>query len=270
MQFRDVHALDARTAWLLSAGPGDQSRVYRTDDGGESWALQWTNPEPDGFYDCLAFWDSARGLLYGDAVNGEVRVLRTENGGSTWWLLPRSGLPDALPSEGGFAASGTCVTTQAGGRAWIAAGNAARARVFHTDDYGVTWNVADVPVVAGEAAGLTSVSMLDEHVGTAFGGDLALADARSDNVARTTDGGRTWTALPRLQMLGAAYGGVHIPGTGGEALLVVGPGGADASLDGGWTWHTVDGRAWWGIGSAGALATWIVGPRGRIARVRFR
>lgn len=131
MQFRDVHALDEHSAWLLSAGPGDQSRVYRTDDGGGLWTLQWTNPEPDGFYDCLAFWDAQRGIVYGDAVNGELRILRTEDGGSTWRLLARSGLPEALPAEAGFAASGTCVTTQPGGRGWIAAGNAPRARLPH-------------------------------------------------------------------------------------------------------------------------------------------
>ncbi|MDE2772586.1 MAG: hypothetical protein OXI46_02630 [Gemmatimonadota bacterium] len=127
-----------------------------------------------------------------------------------------------------------------------------------------------MPVAAGEAAGLTSISMLDARTGTAFGGDLTVADARMDNVARTTDGGRTWTALPPLRMLGAAYGGVHIPDTDGRALLAVGPGGVDASLDGGQTWRTVDGRTWWGIGSGGALATWIVGPTGRIARVRLK
>ncbi len=29
LQFRDVHAVDAKTAYLLSAGPGDMSRIYK-------------------------------------------------------------------------------------------------------------------------------------------------------------------------------------------------------------------------------------------------
>ena len=33
-EFRDVHARDEREAWLLAAGPGDQSRIYHTDDAG--------------------------------------------------------------------------------------------------------------------------------------------------------------------------------------------------------------------------------------------
>ena len=55
LQFRDVHALDTRTAWLLAAGTGDASRVYRTTDGGRSWTLQFTNQEPAGFYDWSGF-----------------------------------------------------------------------------------------------------------------------------------------------------------------------------------------------------------------------
>ena len=62
LQFRDVHASSADEAWLLSAGSGDASRIYHTSDAGATWTLQWTNPEADGFYDCLDFWDTERGV----------------------------------------------------------------------------------------------------------------------------------------------------------------------------------------------------------------
>lgn len=270
LEFRDVHALDATTAWLLSAGPGTRSRIYRTDDGGARWTLQWTNEEPEGFYDCFDFWDRRRGIAYGDAVDGTLRVLLTGDGGRSWRLVPAAALPPAQPGEGGFAASGSCVQTGAGGRAWIATGNAARARVLRSTDYGETWSAHDTPVVAGEGAGLTSVSMADERTGTVFGGDLGGGAARADAVARTEDGGSTWTLLPPLALAGAAYGGVHVPETDGRALVAVGPGGADLSLDGGTRWRTLDARAWWGVGSAGPAGTWITGPEGRIARVRLR
>ena len=270
LEFRDVHAASAGEAWLLAAGPGERSRIYHTTDAGASWQLQWTNEEPAGFYDCMDFWDGSREVVYGDAVNGQLQVLRTEDVGSSWTLVPQTGLPLALPAEGGFAASGTCLVTRAGGLAWIAAGNAPSARVFRSEDYGRTWSAAEAPVVAGEAAGLTSISMADDRVGTAFGGNLADAEARTANVARTTDGGQSWTPLPQLAMRGAAFGGVHLAGTGGRALLAVGPGGADLSVDGGRSWRTVNGGSWWGIGSVGSDGTWIVGPEGRIARVRLR
>src|SRR5947208_13016268 len=56
LDFRDVHALDEHTAWLLSAGPGAHSRVYFTSDGGRSWKLRFTNPDDEGFWDAIAFW----------------------------------------------------------------------------------------------------------------------------------------------------------------------------------------------------------------------
>lgn len=269
LQFRDVHASSDRTAWLLAAGPADMSRIYRTDDAGASWTLQWTNPEEQGFYDCLDFWDGSRGIVYGDAIGGRLRVLVTDDGGAHWRPVEAAALPAAQPGEGGFAASGTCVETRAGGAAWIAAGNAALSRVFITRDYGRTWIVADAPVVSGEGSGLTSISMADDRTGTAFGGSLTIDDRLTDNVVRTTDGGLTWTAMPHVSFLGAVYGGTHIPGTGGRALLAVGPGGLAASANGASSWATVDARAWWGVGSAGPTATWIAGPDGRIARVRL-
>lgn len=268
LEFRDVHALDARTAWLLAAGAGDLSRIYHTADGGATWTPQWTNPEPDGFYDCVAFWDTRRGIVYGDAVDGALRILRTDDGGLTWALVPESALPAALPAEGGFAASGSCVETGDDGRAWIAAGNASRARVFMTGDYGRSWTAADVPVASGEGAGLTSIAMVDARTGYAFGGDLGVRDRRTQNVARTSDGGRTWNALPPISFAGAIYGGAVIPGTDGRALVVVGPGGVAVSADAGATWQTVDGRSWWSVASHGAGATWVAGPDGRIARLR--
>src|SRR3954468_7849090 len=45
LDFRDVHAVDARTAWLMSAGTGNASSIYRTIDGGANWTLQFTNPD---------------------------------------------------------------------------------------------------------------------------------------------------------------------------------------------------------------------------------
>src|SRR5262245_64538215 len=56
LQFRDVHAVDSSTAWLLSIGNADTSRIYFTSDGGASWTQQFTNPEAKAFYDCFDFW----------------------------------------------------------------------------------------------------------------------------------------------------------------------------------------------------------------------
>ncbi len=42
LDFRDVEAFSANLAYLLSAGPGEQSRIYKTIDAGKNWALQFS------------------------------------------------------------------------------------------------------------------------------------------------------------------------------------------------------------------------------------
>src|ERR1700689_4940663 len=45
LDFRGVWAWNEQTALLLSSGPGDQSRLYRTTDGCTSWKLLFSNPD---------------------------------------------------------------------------------------------------------------------------------------------------------------------------------------------------------------------------------
>lgn len=269
LQFRDVHALSADLAWLLSAGPGGLSRIYRTTDGGATWALQFTNDVPRAFYDCLSFWDDRRGLAYSDQVDGRVMLLETSDGGETWSLVPADRLPAALPGEGGFAASGTCLITRPGGHAWIATGNGPKARVLHSADYGRSWSAVEAPVAGGRAAGLATITFRDEQRGAALGGPIGDPEARSDNVAVTTDGGRSWQLAGRTTYPGAVYGASYVPAAGGT-IVAVSPKGADLSRDDGATWTRLDSLPYWGIGFAPDGTGWITGPRGRIARVRVR
>ena len=269
LEFRDVDAFDARTAYLRSSGPGRLSRIYRTDDGGGIWTLQFMNEHPDGFLDCMAFWDSERGLAYGDAIEGELFVLRTEDGGGSWLRVPPGVLPPAQTGEGGFAASGTCLTTGSGGGAWIATGNGERARVLRTEDEGRTWQSVLAPVVGGPAAGLTTIAMLDAGRGIASGGVLGQDTLRVDNVTLTSDGGLTWTRGGRPTMAGPVYGSSWVPGADTPTAFVVGPAGADYSLDGGLTWRSATSVAYWSVSFVSAGAGWAVGPNGRIVRLAF-
>lgn len=269
LQFRDVDAFDARTAYLMSAGPGALSRIYRTDDGGATWTLQYTADHPDAFLDCMAFWDAERGIAYGDAVEGVLFVLRTVDGGATWSRVPSAALPPAQDGEGGFAASGSCVDVAAGGRAWIATGNAGRPRVLRTDDFGATWAATDVPVVGGTGSGLTTVGVLEEGTGFALGGTIGADSVRLRSVAVTEDGGRTWREGGRLRLAGPVYGATFVPETPGPALVAVGPGGADWSPDLGATWLEADTLTYWAVAFSSREAGWAVGPEGRITRFGF-
>ena len=270
LQFRDIDAFSANTAYMMSAGGGTVSRIYRTDDGGVTWDLQFQNQHPDGFFDCMAFWDVDHGVLYGDEIEGQLFILRTENGGDSWTRVPASALPAAQEGEGGFAASGTCITTGPDGRAWIATGAAARARVLVTEDHGRSWTDVPVPVAGGNGAGLTTIGFLDSEVGIALGGVIGQNDGRTDNVTVTADGGRTWSLGGRSRLAGPVYGSSWVPGAPRPTVVAVGPGGADYSVDGGLSWRAADTRTYWAVAFTSADRGWAVGPNGRITRFGFR
>ena len=62
LKFRDVHAVDAEMAYVLAAGPGNRSRIYKTTDAGRTWQTQFVNSDSSAFYDCFAFCDAAHGV----------------------------------------------------------------------------------------------------------------------------------------------------------------------------------------------------------------
>ena len=45
LDFRDIEAFGTGTAYVLSIGPGDKSRIYKSEDGGRNWALLFINPD---------------------------------------------------------------------------------------------------------------------------------------------------------------------------------------------------------------------------------
>lgn len=267
LQFRDVHAVDSNTAYLMSSGNGELSRIYKTTDGGATWQLQFTNHEPKAFYDCMAFWDADHGLAMSDEVGGHFPIIATSDGGRTWAPVDPAALPPALPGEGSFAASGSCVAARAPGLAWIGTGNTSAARVIRTTDRGRTWEVATTPLPAAEGVGLASLAFRDDLHGVAMGGSMMDTSSRADDIAFTSDGGRSWASIGRAPFASAIYGGAYVPGAATPTIVAVGPGGAAASRDDGRSWVMVDTAAYWAVGFASPDAGWAVGPGGRITRL---
>ena len=113
LDFRGAAAFSADEAFLMSSGPGDQSRIYHTSDAGRHWSLQFTNPNPKGFFDCMAFWDATRGVVLGDPVPDESGKPKFQlfitNDGQSWQPLSASQLPPAQEGEAAFASSNTCL-----------------------------------------------------------------------------------------------------------------------------------------------------------------
>jgi len=269
LQFRDVEAVSASEAYLLAAGVGTDSRVYKTVDGGHTWKLQFKNRDPNGFYDCFAFWTPDRGITMADAVNGRFPVIRTTDG--RHWSNISSHLPAAQAGEAAFAASGTCVATQGTNRAWIGTGGAAKARILRTSDGGNSWKAYKTPIVQGTASsGVITVAFRDASHGILAGGELAAPTQFSDNVAVSTDGGRTWQLAKRTPFPGAAYGLSYVGGSRENNVVITGPGGAAWSRTEGQSWHLLPGvQNYWAVAFAGPDDGWLVGTEGRILKVEF-
>jgi photosystem II stability/assembly factor-like uncharacterized protein len=266
LDFRDVEALGGDAVVLMSAGTGDAARIYRSADGGAAWSLAETNPDRDGFYDALAFWDVKNGMVMGDPVGGRFVVRVTSDGGASWRVPDGLSLPPALPNEGAFAASGTCLFALKGGQdAWFVTGGASVARVFHTTDRGRTWTVANTPAPNGNASsGLFSVAFLDARRGFAAGGDYKQPDFKGLNGVRTEDGGATWTAAP-LSATGFYSAVVPVPGANDD-LVAVGLAGEAVSHDAGRTWSKTGDVPMNTAAFSAADAGWAVGPKGMALR----
>ena len=262
LDFRDVDAIDDRTAYLLSIGNGTASRIYKTVDAGGTWALQFQNEDPKVFLDAMSFWDASHGIVMGDSIDNAFCIMTTADGGKRWTRVPASALPPALPNEGAFAASGTNIAVLGSTEAWIGTGAAATARVLHTTDRGRTWTIAATPLRSGASAGIFSIAFRDRDHGIVVGGDYRLERDAVDNMAVTGDGGKTWTLARGLSGFRSAV--AYIPGDR-RSLLAVGPQGSDLSTDDGRSWtpvpgpgyHTLSfsptGRAAFGAGARGAV-----------------
>ena len=203
LDFRAVVAFSADEAFLMSAGPGEQSRIYHTSDGGNHWQLQFTNTNPKGFFDSMVFWDAKHGVVLGDPVPDDSGILKFEllltEDGQNWRGIPTAKLPAAIEGEGAFAASNTCLAIVPGGldaNLWFATGGKT-ARVFHSGDRGQSWEVVETPMVHGpDSAGIFSVAFRDAIHGVVAGGDYKHPNDDGPNLAFTDDGGKTWTLSP--------------------------------------------------------------------------
>jgi photosystem II stability/assembly factor-like uncharacterized protein len=265
LDFRGVHALDARTVYLLASGPGDKSRIYKTIDGGAHWALQFTNPDSKGFFDAITFWDARHGIVLGDPVDGEFVILTTNDGGEHWMWRHT---PRALPNEGAFAASGTCLIVRGQHQAWFVTGGPGGARVFHSPDGGRTWVVAQTPVRNdGAAAGIFSLALSDSRHGILVGGDYTRPAESEHNIAVTSDGGRTWTEPSGPHPNGYRSAIAFVPDK--KMWIAVGTTGSDISYGDGKTWKLFDTGAFNAVSFISSKSGWAVGPNGRLAQFRL-
>ena len=266
LDLRAIAATSDKVAHTMSIA--DSSRIFRTTDGGRSWTQQFMSLRKGSFFDAIQFFDARHGIAMSDPVDGHFLIVTTSNGGDTWEEVPADRLPAALPSEGGFAASGTCLNVSGPNDAWFVTGGASTARVFHTSDRGKTWSVHDTPIRAGVAsAGIFSIAFRDPKHGVIAGGDYQQPILRGRNLALTSDGGATWTVVDSASSPAGYRSAVSfLPGSNGRKLVAVGLSGTDISSDAGLTWTQIDTVPYNSVVFASETAGYAVGPKGRVAK----
>ncbi len=259
LNFRGVAAFDSNVAYVVSVGLSEKSRIYKTTDGGETWKPQYADKRKDFFLDAIACLSKTHCFALGDPIDGKFVILVTEDG-EHWKELPSDKMPEALPQEGAFAASGSCLIVQ-DENIYFGTGSPA-ARVFHSSDLGRTWTVTNTPIASGKpTAGIFSLSA-GAGILFAVGGDYN-DPPRSERVAAfSRDQGKSWQLT--TQQPGGFRSAVAV--LNGEAIIVVGPTGEDLSRDGGGHWEGIGSLSLNAIAVLDERNIWAAGPKGTIAR----
>jgi photosystem II stability/assembly factor-like uncharacterized protein len=265
VDFRGIWAWDEKTAVVMSSGPGDLSRLYKTTDGCSHWTLLFTNPDKDGFWDAVNCADQANCVILGDPVGGRFSVFemdKTADGAVRWNRLSDAGLQSAS-GEGAFAASNSSLMIDwVDGPMLFGTGGPEGARIFlecEGDCGGRSkWTAISLPSFSkGAASGIFSIDYRDWRHFVVVGGDYKKPSAGT--VAWTTDGGKTWTAAKKPPH---GYRSAVAWDADAKAWIAVGTNGSDISYDDGKTWSPLDDGNW------NALSLpWVVGPEGRIAKL---
>ncbi len=265
LDFRDVHAFDAQTAILMSAGEAEKgnAKFYRTIDGGKSWEMVYQNTQAGVFFDGIDFWDKQNGIAFSDPIDGKFFIVKTKDGGKTWQPINPENIPQNQENEAAFAASGTSLVTFGGKYAYICTGGGEFARVYKTENQGENWEVVKTNMPAGKTNGLFGLRFWNNLNGIAVGGDYQEVTKNIPNVLLTSDGGKTWQDAPQTTPVGLKEGVVIYQK---KILIAVGPSGTCYSKDFGKSWTEIDKTAFHAISISGN-GIWAVGGKGVVGKL---
>ena len=224
-----IFALDENTAWV-PIHSGTPQGIWKTSDGGSTWVHQDTAAfnGSGAFPNIVHFWNETHGWCQGDPVDGYYEMYTTTNGGDLWTRVPSNNIPAPLAGEMGTVGYYDVVNDTVW---WGTQCATSSARVFKSTDNGYTWTVANTPFSAGA---YVDIRFKDDNNGVAMDKNFEVPD-----LAETSDGGSTWTALTYN---GVCYGSDldYVPGTE-NTYVSTGVNynsihGASYSFDGGHNW----------------------------------
>lgn len=261
VDFRSIHAFDAQTAVLASAG--QPAVIYRTEDGGRNW--QKVHQEGgEAFFDAIQFADAKRGYVLGDPIGGKWMILETLDGGRSWHSL--ANLPDAVPGEAAFAASSSSLLVETKGLVVATGGKVARLHRYDFDSK--SWTVRELTdMLQGEPSqGVFAATSLPGEGGLVLvGGDYLKPEYRIANALLVLGEVTISTSEgPGGYRSGVAY--LQEKGW----VVAVGPSGSDFSTDGAHSWKPLSRTGYHAVKAVpGGKALWASGSQGRLGKLVY-
>jgi photosystem II stability/assembly factor-like uncharacterized protein len=295
LDFRGIQAFDENTAIVMSSGPGDQSRLYKTTDGCQSWHLLFTNPDKQGFWDAMQALNRNNLEVAGDSVDHTPVNEKTGHVLPVWKFHegddPAGDVSDhffelaADRKEGGFAASNSTLVIGAvphrdpvWSYQWLATQTPDHSYVHReaTEDTPTcepcrmaSLRVETSMSQGSPSAGIFSLAFREDRFGVAVGGDYQKPTATVKTAIYSNDSGKSWAPSqtpPHGYRSSVAYDPTQ------KLWITVGPNGTDISRDDGKNWQPLKPS---GYDPADADKNWnalslpfVVGPNGRIGRLR--
>ena len=261
LDFRDVHAFDANTALLMAAG--EEGRILRTEDGGISWTEVYTRLDSGIFLDGMDFHGNV-GYCYGDPIDGKFVVIRSDDFGKTWEEVSKELLPNSLPHEAGFAASGTGLLSLEK-MIYVATGGDSLARIMRIAQGQEQWDFFNTPLRSETGCGIFSITAAKQNLIAVGGCYLDSANA-TGNCAVSADWGETWSLIAENQPRG--YRSCVAYAEKSDFLLTTGRTGMDYSLDQGYNWTALTDEGFNTCALADSTG-WAMGKSGKIAKLSW-
>ncbi len=173
-------AANANTCYYVYIdGVTYENGIWKTSDGGDSWAKVTTNQFQGGWPNAIHCFTADTVVAVGDPNPAYFEIQITYDGGSTWTRVPQANVPTALSNEwstqGNFFAAGNTIGF-----------GTSHGRCVHSHDRGLHWE---------------AVQVVDEYMEFCFGDSLhgvGFRPGTAEGYYTTDNGGDTWKFLSNI------------------------------------------------------------------------